>query len=112
MFKNKYLKQLQDVQTQIRNCKVAIAELDPPKPSMRKIETNVYYYLEALVQGWYPNIEMIHPQYTDDTYDYLYQLGEYLMNIADYEIKQRQYNTEIEKLQRKEVYLKEKLGID
>jgi hypothetical protein len=112
MFKNKYLKQLQDVQARIKNCKASIAKLDPPKPGMRKIESNVYYYLEALVRGWYPNIEMIHPQYTDDTYDYLYQLGEYLMNIADYEIKQNQYNQELGQLQIEEGCLKRKLGID
>lgn len=45
-------------------------------------------------------------------YDYLRQIGEFFINIADYNIKQEEYRRELKLLSQKEIELKELLGIE
>lgn len=56
MFKHKYLKQLQDVQTQIRDCKAVIANLDAPEPRAIAIGSAVRKYIDSLTLGLKPDI--------------------------------------------------------
>lgn len=112
MFKNKYLKQLKDVQARIKNCKAAIAELEPPIPFTTQIGHNIRGYIDSLTLKLHPDIRLAFRNWDDETYDYLYKLGEYFMNVADYEKKQKQYNQELGQFQAEENHLKRKLGID
>ena len=112
MFKNKYLKQLKDVQAHIKNCKMSIAALDPPEPLFITVECNVRNFIDALTYRLHPDPQKLFRRFEDETYDYLHQLGEYFINIADYEKKKKQYNKELERLQIEEGCLKRKLGID
>lgn len=112
MFKNRYLKQLKDVQVRIKNCKAAIAALDPPEPLSIKVGRNVRAFIDALTYRLHPDLQKVFGTFEDETYDYLHQLGEYFINIADYEKKKKQYNQELGQLQIEEGCLKRKLGID
>lgn len=114
MFKNKYLKQLQDVQAQIKNCKASIAKLNPPEPDSRKIENEILRWLERLMYGCRPDLAQLFSfsGFKGETCDYLRELGEYFINIADYYLEMKRYETELAQLQIKERSLKEKLGID
>lgn len=116
MFKNKYLKQLQDIQAQIRNCKASIEKLTPPAPCTFKIGHHLVYWIEAIFLDRKPNIsELCQNEFRgreNETYDYLHELGEYFINIADYEKKKKQYDKELQQLQIEEGCLKRKLGID
>lgn len=111
MFKNKYLKQLQDVQVRIRDCKIAIANLDAPEPRAIAIGIAVRKYIDSLTLRLKPDISKFF-MVENEVYDYLRQLGEYFINIADYEKNKKTYTAELEQLQKEEHILKEKLGID
>lgn len=112
MFKNKYLKQLQDVRAQIKNLKDSIDALNPPEPNSIKVGNNIRVFVDALTYRLHPDIQKVFRDCDNETYDYLYKIGEYFMNVAEYEKKQKQYNKELEQLQAEENHLKRKLGID
>lgn len=116
MFKNKYLKQLKDVQARIKDCKSSIAKLNPPAPCTFKIGHHLVCWLEALFLDLKPNIsELCQKEFRgreNETYDYLHELGEYFINISDYYKQQKRYSIEIEQLLREERDIKTKLGID
>ena len=116
MFKNKYLKQLRDVQMQIKDCKDSIAKLAPPAPGSFKMGHHLSYWFEALFYGANPNVsELFRMQFKgfeNETCAYLRSLGEYFVNIADYHKNQRIYTIELERLLKEERCLKEKLGIN
>lgn len=114
MFENKYIKQLQDVQAQIRNCKATMAELKPPSPTTFKISKEVRGWFEALFYQQDPMVEDLIDNYKlqNESLDYLHKLGEYFVNVADYQTSKRKYKIELEKLQIKERCLKDKLGIN
>jgi prefoldin subunit 5 len=116
VFKNKYLKQLQGVQAQIKNCKASIAKLNPPKPDSHKIENEILCLLEKLMYGCHTDLaqlfEVRFSRLKGETCDYLRELGEYFINIADYDQEMKRYETELAQLQKEERRLKEKLGIE
>lgn len=111
MFKNKYLKQLRDVQTHIRDCKAVIANLDAPEPRSIAIGSATRKYIDSLTLGLKPNISKFFMG-ENEVYEYLRQLGEYFINIATYEETIKIYTEKLQQLQEKERSLKEKLGID
>lgn len=116
MFKNKYLKQLQDVQTRIKDCKASLTNLNPPTPDSFNLGYDLYCWLGALLHGCKPNIDelfqMEFTEYEDAQCDYLHKLGEYFMNISDYYKSKKEYEIEFARLLKEEHLLKEKLGID
>lgn len=116
MFKNKYLKQLQDVQARIKNCTATITVLNPPEPDTVKIEMNVIDWLNSLISGIRPNVDPLCEYsfrgFRPGTTDYLEKLGNYLINVAKYEKEKEFYKKELMQLQNEERLLKEKLGID
>lgn len=117
MFKKIYLKQLQDVQARIRECKTRIKELDPPEPKNFKIGSNVRQWINSLTNRTKPSVDLLYKcclDYEEEvaTNDYLRQLGEYFINIADYNSKKDKYQLELALLSREEIDLKEKLGIE
>ena len=118
MFNRQYklLKQLQDVQLKIRQCKASIASLNPPAPDSMKLEANMLRWLQSLACDQKPRVEeLLQMRFTgfeDATCDYLRKLGDYFINVAEYYNQTKQYNSEWRKLQEEERRLKEKLGID
>lgn len=114
MFKNKYLKQLQDVQSRIKNHKATIANLKMPTPSC-KISRELCDWLEYISCGE-SSLDilehMVIRKLNVETFEYLERLGNYFVNIADYERSKSIYNDELRCLKLKESRLKEKLGID
>lgn len=116
MFKNKYLKQLQNIQAQIKKCKASIAELNPPQPDSREISRNLYHWLSSLFYKNDLGAELLYDEkyikFDGPACDYLHKLGEYFMNTADYYNARMKYDAELNSLRQKECLLKEKLGID
>ena len=116
MFKNKYIKQLQGVQAQIKSCKASIRQLEPPSPSKFKMGHHLVYWLEALFVGYNPNIDEVFKLEFNglekETCDYLRELGEYFINISEYHNAKLKYDVELVKLQAEEHCLKTKLGIN
>lgn len=116
MFKNKYLKQLQDIQAQIKNCKANLAELKMPEPSCDMKTGHLYKFFEVLSVGMTPNVHsLLTTMYHEDAERFckhLNSLGEYFLNISDYYAKEEAYQSELYKLKSKERSLKEKLGIE
>jgi hypothetical protein len=116
MFKKIYLKQLQDVQARIRECKTRIKELDPPEPKNFKIGSNVRQWINSLTNCTKPSVDLLYHCLDHKekvaTNNYLRQLGEYFINIADYNSKKDKYQLELALLSREEIDLKEKLGIE
>lgn len=116
MFKNKYLKQLQEIQAQIKTCTANINNLKPPAPSSVAVERDMLGWLDAIVYGHDPSIGSIlennRRSSRDDTLDYMRKLGEYLINTADYCKADRTYKAELAWLRTEERRLKDKLGID
>jgi hypothetical protein len=115
MFKNKYLKQLQDVQARIKNCKELINKLSPPEPDSFRVGCDIYSWLCAMLHTDEPQVasfyDVFFTGFDDSNCDYMRKLGEYLINFADYEKKKKEYTMEFERLHREERRLKEKLGI-
>lgn len=114
MFKNKHLKQLQDVQARIKNCKAFIANLKPPSPITLKTGKDVECWFKALFHQHDPAFRELFECYTlkSEVIDYLQTLGEYLINAADYYQKEIEYKAELEQLQKEERGIKSKLGIE
>lgn len=116
MFKNKYLKQLQDIQAQIKNCKANLAELKMPEPSFYIKTGHLYEFFCQLSVGITPNVHAflttMHNEDAERFCKYLDSLGEYFLNISDYYAKEEVYQSELSKLKSKERNLKEKLGIE
>lgn len=116
MFKNKHLKQLQEIQAQIKNCKASIAKLDPPVPNSSNMGYDLYHWLSALFFQNKPDVYQLYQReftgFNDAKSDYLRELGKYFMNIADYYQEMKRYETELAQLQIKERSLKDKLGIE
>ncbi len=95
MFKKRFLKELQDVQARIRECKVRIKELDPPEPKTYRIGYCTHQWIEALTNGMKPSVDNLCDTINYsiemdpmDIYDYLHQIGEFFINVADYNTKQ------------------------
>jgi hypothetical protein len=119
MFKKRFLKELQDVQYRIRECKAQIKELDPPQPKTLQIGYLTYQWIQALTNNSKPTVDdlcktrsysiEINPI---DIHDYLRQIGEFFINVADYHTAQEEYQRELKLLLKKEVELKELLGIE
>lgn len=119
MFKKRFLKELQDVQGRIRECKARIKELDPPNPKTPKIGYLTYQWIQALTNDTKPTVDDLcktinYPIEMDpmDMYDYLHQIGEFFINIADYNTKQEEYRRELKLLWQEETELKKLLGIE
>lgn len=114
MFENKYLKQLQDVQVQIKGCKATIAELKPPSPDTLRIGMDIKGWLDALFRQHEPAIQDLigGRKLNKESLDYLHKLGEYFIKVADYARAEQKCRTELELLRSREKSLKEKLGID
>lgn len=119
MFKKRFLKELQDVQARIRECKALIKELDPPDPKTPQIGYYTRQWIETLTNGAKPSVDNLcdtinysiemNPM---DIYDYLHQIGEFFINVADYNIKQEKYRRELKLLSQEEAELKQLLGIE
>lgn len=112
----KLLKQLQDVQAKIKSCKATLAEAQPPAPSSFKIQKDMVGWLTSLAYDYHPTVDTLLSCKTDRfdcvTLDYLHELGEYFINIAQYQKEHHQYKKELMTLQNEERLLKEKLGIE
>ncbi len=117
MFENKYLKQLQAVQIQIKYCTANISNLNPPIPdSWRDIQV-VCNWLETLMNGCDPNtaksrLFRFSNSMGSDPFDYLSKLGQYFIDISHYYKEAEKYEEELRQLKIKEHKLKEKLGIN
>jgi hypothetical protein len=116
MFKNKYLKQLQDVQAKIKECKKSIEVLDTPPVPDFKIGDDLYRWLGALFYG---NINPVYTLYEKEldvadmpTLEYLNKLGTYFINVSDYYSQKKQYEAELRPLQAEEKRIKKTLGIE
>ena len=116
MFKNKYLKQLQEVQALIKTNKANLAKLE-----MLELEYDVPHsmpdaFFNALCCGQSVDIRSVSryqwKEKKEKFYKYLHDLGEYLINFTDYCAEEEMYNAELIKLQEKERSLKAKLGIE
>ena len=118
MFKRdkKTLKQLRDVQTQIKNCKSSIEALKTPTPGSMKVESQMWRWLETLALGYRLEVDELFmnrsTNINNDTLDYIHKLGEYFVNIAEWQKSSRKLHGELECLQVKERALKNQLGID
>jgi hypothetical protein len=116
MFNKICLKRLQEVQARIKDCKTRIKELDPPEPKNFKIGSNVCQWINSLTNRTKPSVDLLYHCSDHEekvaTNDYLRQLGEYFINIADYNSKKDKYQLELALLLREEIDLKEKLGIE
>ena len=116
MFKNKYLKQLQEVQAKINTCKARITELNPPEPCSESVSRSMRRWLDSLSYCLHPSVESLQQAALGDdqidTFKYIRQLGEYFVHIADYCYVSKSYQNELMWLQRQERNIKEKLGID
>ena len=116
MFKNKYLKQLQDVQARIKKCKASLTELVPPVRDNWSISRDLYSWLGSVFYADKPEMKLLYdsrfPGFTNDSCAYLRKVGEYLVNMADCQDGILKYKAELEQLQAEERRLKEKLGIE
>lgn len=113
MFKNKYLKQLQNIQAQIKNCKTSLLALSPPITPSYDIGSDLYHWLGMLCYAVKPDITLLDSLDFDDSYsDCLHKLGEYFINITNYRNTKLEYDKEIAQLQKEERRLKDKLGIE
>lgn len=114
--KKKTLKQLQDVQAQIKNCKSSIEALKPPTPESMKVKSQMWHWLETLALGHRLEVDEVFmgrsANLNNDTLDYIHKLGEYFVNIAEWQKSSRKLHGELECLQVKERALKNQLGID
>lgn len=115
MFKHKYLKQLQDVQARIKNNRATMASLNIPIPSC-KITRELCDWLEVVTLSGITELgafeEIVCRKLNVETFEYLGQLGNYFVNIADYERSKGLYEDELRCLQKQERHLKNKLGIE
>ena len=111
MFKNKDLKQLQKTQSLIKHYKASIEKLKSPESESYEIRHHAYKVLRPLLWG-----ERLDPDdfifMSDASIDYISQIGQYLMNITNYIDTRKIYDKELERLQKEERILKEKLGIE
>ena len=114
MFKQKYLKQLQDVQTLIKGCKATRANLKPPSPPKFSIGKEIDGWFHALFRQYDPAMKDLIESciLKDESIYYLRKLGEYFVNVAFYYEEETKYKEELERLQDEERRLKDKLGID
>jgi hypothetical protein len=120
MFKRRLLYELQAVQARIRECKTRIKELDPPEPKTYKIGYHTRKWIDALTCKLHPSVDdllcktvsCVEELDVTDVYDYLHQIGEFFINIADYNNKQEKYQRELKLLLQEEIKLKERLGIE
>lgn len=112
MFKNKYLKELKDVQEKMRINSANIKALKYPIPDSAKIQLDLFKLLRHSACGIQPDIEALSRDLECETFDYFRQLGQYLIDICGYRDAARKCNTELLELQIKERNLKAKLGID
>jgi hypothetical protein len=120
MFKKRLLYELQDVQARIRECKTRIKELDPPEPKTYQIGYHTRQWIDALTCKLHPSVDdllcktvsCVEEFDVTDVYDYLHQIGEFFINIADYNNKQEKYRRELKLLLQEEIKLKERLGIE
>ena len=114
MFTKKYLKQLQGVQLKIKNCKESISKLSAPTPSGR-VQGKLYCVFEQL--AYTSNLDInylvqsIGGNSKEELYQYLREIGNYLVDIADSHKLLKQYEDELAQLRDEEHKLKSKLGI-
>ena len=118
MFKHKDLKQLQEVQAQIKNLTANISNLKPPIPCSYWAKQSVCSWLIALVTGNDSDIRELtssrrfwEPE-NEDPFDYLSKLGQYFIDISRHYKDTEKYKKELEQLKIKERKLKDKLGIN
>jgi hypothetical protein len=115
MFKNKLLKQLQEVQAKIRKCEEAINQLNMPVPVESCVQFNSYSLLHAIISGDSRDMDKYQltksRKYEDETYEYLQKLGQYLIDIVAHRQQQFELNDELKQLKHEEKYLKTQLGI-
>ena len=114
MFEKRLLKELKDVQENIKICEDNIANLDPPKADNYRIRANIRKWIESSADGLNPKINTLFHGYPEDeaaTYEYLRKLGEFLINMADYNNKRQKYDMRLCALKLTEKDLKERLGI-
>lgn len=115
MFKNKHLKQLQEVQTKIRQCEEEIKQLNPPVPDEYCVEFNARYLLQAILSGDERHMKLYQEtkylKYEEETYEYIHKLGQYLIDIAAHRQKKREYEDELKQLKHEESRMKAQLGI-
>lgn len=115
MFQNKYLKQLQEVQAQIINCNENIEKLYVPTFSSNIEYKNISYLFDHLRYGGNNmDVDRFLGGVSGDKeviYNYLRELGEYFINIVDYQNANERYHEELRQLREKECQLKNKLGI-
>ena len=109
MFKRKYLKQLHDVQTRIRNCTATLAKLK--MPTNRYNEAKEITKALQLAMGWFVDFDMFLKRNNYEL-NYLEELGNYFINISKYSREKFACNSELYQLREEERCLKEKLGID
>ena len=116
MFKNKYLKQLQEVQAKIRSCKANLSSLKLPSPDSLDVTKEMKRWFELLFYQHDPAmsslIDSLGDNFTGNTLDYMKQLGEFFVNTAEYYKAEQRYKAELTQLQTEECRLKNKLGID
>ena len=116
MFENKYLKQLQGVQTSIKNHKTNFETLKMPEPDWRLRTGHLMQFFRTLSLNLTPNIKQLFVnEYSEDSKrfsEHCRSLGEYFFNISDYYTEYEKYQTELRELKEKECKLKEKLGIE
>jgi hypothetical protein len=110
------LKQLKNIQSQIKSCKETIALLEPPAPESLNDQKNMICWLRELSQGNNPTVErasdgliLAHQYYS---LDYLTKLGNYFINIAKYEKEKYVCSALLKQFLEQERYLKNQLGID
>lgn len=117
MFENKYLRQLQVVQLQIKYCTANRSELNPPKPDLFSARYDICRWFEALMNECDPKTAKSHllkfARCTgSEPYDYLNKLGQYFIDISHYYKETEKYDEELRQLKIKERKLKDKLGIN
>lgn len=115
MFKNKYLKQLQEVQARIMECQASIEKLNLPQRNKTIKAGKLYDFFNALTLGVNPDVNWLLRDDNNgeiaDFCKYLHELGEYLINLTDYIDAKKRYEEELIQLRKAESYLKDKLGI-
>ena len=116
MFKDKYLKQLQEVQRRIKNCKRDLQKLEPPVPDSLKVEQDMLLWFQLLFSGCQPDLQfMLDETFSgpdNKTLSYAYVLGRYFLNVAHYYTDKQKLEEYLKALRTEERHLKEKLGID